>query len=114
MSLSYAYVINGFVQNIVVADTEWVDEQEDEGNYIQYSDSNCAFINGPYIDGLFYEPQPYPSWSLNTAVKQWQAPIDKPIDSKKWWDWDEDSQSWVESSNLVWSQSEQQFVPIEN
>lgn len=110
MSLSYAYVIDGVVQNIVVADTAWVDEQEDKENYIQYSDLNYAFINGPYIDGWFYEPKPYPSWSLNTVAKQWQAPIDKPIDSKKWWDWDEDSQSWVENPNFIWSENEQHFV----
>jgi hypothetical protein len=114
MSLDYAYIIDGVVQNIVVADASWVDEQEDKENYIQYSELNYAFINGPYIDGWFYEPQPYQSWSLNTVIKQWQAPIDKPIDSKKWWDWDENSQSWIENSNFVWNEVEQHFSIAED
>jgi hypothetical protein len=110
MSLSYAYVIDGVVQNIVVADLDWVNEQEDKDSYFQYSELNSAYIGGPYVDGVFYEPQPYPSWSLNAEIKKWMAPIDKPIDSKKYWDWDEDSQSWVENPNFVWSETEQHFV----
>jgi hypothetical protein len=47
------------------------------------------------VTGVFYAPQPYPSWILNTQTYLWEAPIPMPTDGKNY-TWDESTQSWVE------------------
>ena len=47
------------------------------------------------VIGVFYAPQPYPSWILNTQTYLWEAPVAMPNDGKRY-DWDEANQSWVE------------------
>lgn len=42
----------------------------------------------------FIAPQPYPSWSLNAASCQWQAPKPYPSDGKAY-SWDESLLRWV-------------------
>jgi hypothetical protein len=48
---------------------------------------------GDYV-GVFYSPQPYPSWILNTSTFLWEAPVPYPTDGKVYY-WDEATQSWV-------------------
>tara|TARA_R110000787_G_scaffold3226_2_gene12805 strand:- start:294 stop:629 length:336 start_codon:yes stop_codon:yes gene_type:complete len=42
----------------------------------------------------FIEPQPYPSWALDSD-DDWQAPTARPDDDKMYY-WDEDTLAWVE------------------
>jgi len=46
------------------------------------------------VIGVFYAPQPYPSWTLNTQTYEWQAPVPYPNDEKVYV-WDESTLSWV-------------------
>ena len=46
------------------------------------------------VVGVFYAPQPYSSWILNTQTYYWEAPVPYPTDGKTY-DWDETTQSWV-------------------
>lgn len=46
------------------------------------------------VVGVFYAPQPYPSWILNTETFLWEAPVPYPTDGKVY-NWDEATQSWV-------------------
>jgi hypothetical protein len=46
------------------------------------------------VIGVFYAPQPYPSWVLNTQTYLWQAPVPYPTDGGSYV-WDEATQSWV-------------------
>lgn len=48
------------------------------------------------VIGVFYAPQPYPSWVLNTQTYLWQSPIPYPSTGDPYV-WDETTQSWVES-----------------
>lgn len=43
---------------------------------------------------VFLEPQPFPSWTLNTNTKLWEAPVPQPTTGSHYWD--EESQSWIE------------------
>lgn len=45
------------------------------------------------VVGVFYAPQPYPSWILNTQTFLWEAPTPKPTDGNYYWD--ELTQSWI-------------------
>ena len=44
--------------------------------------------------GVFYAPQPYPSWVLNTTTFLWEAPVAMPTSGGPYV-WDEATQSWV-------------------
>ena len=44
-------------------------------------------------------PQPYPSWSWVDG-KGWVAPVPYPTDGKDY-NWDEETQSWVESDQVM-------------
>lgn len=48
------------------------------------------------VIGVFYAPQPFPSWILNTQTYLWQSPIPYPSTGGLYV-WDETTQSWVES-----------------
>jgi hypothetical protein len=42
------------------------------GNYAGRGDTYDA------INDVFYAPQPYPSWTLNTTTWLWESPVPKP------------------------------------
>lgn len=46
------------------------------------------------VTGVFYAPQPYPSWILNTQTYTWEAPVPYPNDGQ-FYLWDEATLSWV-------------------
>ena len=58
---------------------------------------NYAGIGYTYDEGLdaFIAPKPYSSWLLNETTCQWKAPVDMPIDDKRY-TWDEETTSWLE------------------
>ena len=43
----------------------------------------------------FIMPKPFPSWILNETTGRWYAPVDYPLDNKKY-TWNEETLSWVE------------------
>ncbi len=45
----------------------------------------------------FLLPQPYPSWELNEETAQWVPPIPDLFDETNWYDWDEESQTWIKN-----------------
>ena len=113
---------DGIVQNVIVAEQDFIDSGAvgDSSNWIQTSyntrggvhyapnsnepDSgialrkNYAGIGYTYDStrNAFYESQPYPSWLLDDETCQWDAPIPRPDDGK-WYDWDESTTNWVEA-----------------
>lgn len=59
---------------------------------IGYTYDSSYVING--VVGVFYAPQPYLSWTLNTSTFLWEAPVPYPNDGKEYY-WDEATLSWV-------------------
>lgn len=59
---------------------------------IGYTLDNNYTVGG--FVGVFYAPQPYPSWTLNTSTFLWEAPVPYPTDGK-FYVWDEATQSWI-------------------
>jgi hypothetical protein len=104
----FAQVKNGIVQQVIVAEQDFIDTLPDAQNWIQTSYNtrngihyapdksgknyckipdggealrfNYAIVNGYYdsVADVFYDPQPYPSWILNKLTWLWEAPIPKP------------------------------------
>lgn len=109
----YAKVLNGKVIEVIVAEESFFDTFIDSspGQWIQTSYNtrfnshpdnrplrgNYAGIGYTYdsMNDVFYEPQPYPSWSLNKSTWGWEPPIPRPIDNK-YYVWDESSKTWNE------------------
>lgn len=120
----FAKVLDGKVVQVIVAEQEFFDTFVDSspGEWIQTSyntrggvhykpDShepsedqskalrgNYAGVNYLYdrVNDVFYEPQPYPSWTLNRTTWRWEAPVPYPKDTDKIHLWDEANKSWME------------------
>lgn len=109
----YAKVVDGKVVKVIVAEAEFFDTFIDDspGAWIQTSYNtygNEHKLGGTPLRGnyagtgsiydaendVFYAPQPYPSWTLNTSTWLWEPPVAKPeIDEPHVWD--EATTSWV-------------------
>jgi hypothetical protein len=76
---------------VVLAVNVHLDDYELAANEVLVT--NPAYVGGDYVDGFFYPPQPYPSWTRSEG--QWVAPVSMPDDGGRY-QWDEDLQEWVE------------------
>ena len=100
----YAKVLDGKVTNVIVADQEFFKTFVDTepGEWIQTSYNthggvhslggtplrkNYANIGGNYdrINDVFYNQQPFPSWTLNSTTYIWEPPITYPTDGKDYY-----------------------------
>ena len=121
----YAKVQDEKVVTVIVAEKEFFDTFVDEtpGKWVQTSYNtrggvhyepnsntpssdqskalrkNYAGIGSIYDSDkdVFYSPQPYDSWTLNTTTYLWEPPVAYPNDGKCYL-WDETSKSWKEDS----------------
>jgi len=110
----FAKVLNGKVTQVIVAEPEFFETFVDSspGTWIQTSYNtygNKHKLGGTPLRGnyagldytydaqndVFYAPQPFKSWILNTTTWTWEAPTPMPIDDKKYI-WDESTISWLE------------------
>lgn len=112
----FAKVVDGIVEQVIVAEQDFIDTQE--GTWVQTSYNTRGGVHlGPDLepDGgvalrknfagigftydsdrdAFYEPKPYPSWVLDEDTCWWNAPVDYPTDDKLY-KWDEESGQWTE------------------
>jgi len=64
--------------------------------------ANYANIGYTYdqTNDVFYSPQPYPSWTLNTSTWLWEAPVQMPTESGRY-KWDESTKSWLNITNNI-------------
>ena len=118
----FAKVVNGIVTEVIVAEQDLVDGLE--GTWVQtsynthgnvhYGQNETSHGCIPFPDGgialrknyagigdtydsvrdAFYEPQPFPSWTLNEDSCIWEPPIVEPSEGVYYWD--EDQLDWVE------------------
>ena len=65
---------------------------EDQSKALRKNYAGVGYIYDVDRDA-FYEPQPFPSWTLNETTCQWEAPVAYPDDGEKYV-WNEETQSW--------------------
>lgn len=107
----FAKVVDGIVEQVIVADTaEWC-KANLGGDWVQTSYNTYGGVNsraggealhknyagiGYTFDGTgFAAPQPYASWTLNADTYLWAAPTPMPTDGKAY-SWNEADLEWVE------------------
>jgi hypothetical protein len=112
----FARVIDGVVVEVLVAEQDFIDtySQTVSGEWIQTSYNTYG---GEHPEGMplrknfagvgytydaerdaFYEPQPYPSWTLNEDTCLWEAPVAYPTDGNLY----------------TWNEAQLQWEPINN
>jgi hypothetical protein len=106
----FAKIVDGVVDQVIVADTQEWCETNLGGTWVQTSyntQGNVHLLGGTPLhknyagightwDGVgFAAPQPFASWSLNEDTYLWEAPTPMPTDGAPY-AWNEDSQEWVE------------------
>ena len=117
----FAKVVNGVVEKVIVAEQSFIDNfidnspgewiqtsynthggihyepnsqtpKEDQSGALRYNYAGEGYLYDAEADA-FYEPQPFPSWTLNTSTYMWEAPVAYPIDGQKY-NWNEENQNW--------------------
>ena len=116
----YAKVLDSKVVNVIVAEQDFFDTFVDTspGQWIQtsYNTRNNVHygpdgepdgqppLRGNYAGigyiydsehDVFYQPAPYPSWTLDDNTWSWVPPVPIPTDGKQY-SWNESTQSWDE------------------
>jgi hypothetical protein len=108
----YAKVLNGKVTQVIVAEPDFFNNFIDEtpGKWIQTSYNtrhgehtlggtplreNFAGVGYNYDKNsdAFYPPQPYPSWTLDETIWDWEAPVPHPTEGGRH-EWNEETQTW--------------------
>lgn len=113
----FALVIDGIVENVIVAEQDFIDTLPNKDHWIQTSYNtvgglhydpetgvpdgkpalrkNFAVVGGTYnpILDAFIPPKDYESWTLNTDTCLWEPPIACPDDENTYL-WNEDTLSW--------------------
>lgn len=108
----YAKIENDRVTQVIVAEQDFIDTLEGEWVQTSYNTyENKHALGGTPLRGnyagidyvydrendVFYTPQPFPSWVLNTSIWNWEAPIERPEDEDPFveppiiYDWDEEA-----------------------
>lgn len=107
----FAQVKNGIVQQVIVAEQNFIDTLPDSTDWVQTSYNTLGGVHlnngaplrknyagiGYTYDGerdAFIAPKPYASWLLNEETCQWEAPTPMP-DFDKEYRWDEATTAWV-------------------
>ena len=81
-----------FCKTLFGQDTQWL-QTSYNGNFRK----NYAGVGHTYDEGrdAFIAPKPFSSWILDDTTCQWKAPVDMPVDNKRY-AWDEETTSWKE------------------
>lgn len=88
-----------FCKSLLGADTNWVQTSYNNNIRFRYAGVGMKYDS---TNDVFYYPQPYGSWSLNTSTWVWEAPVALPSDrgynddGTKFveYTWNEDTVSW--------------------
>ena len=111
----FAKIENGLVTQVIVAEQDFIDSLE--GQWIQtsyntrggihyapnsWTPDNGVALRGNYAgigyiydvaNDVFYEPAPYPSWTISAPTWIWQPPTPIPQDNNEY-KWNESTLTW--------------------
>jgi hypothetical protein len=122
----YAKVLDGKVIQVIVAEADffntfvdtspgtWIETSYNTRGNVHYNPNTGLPDNKPPLKGnyagigytydqsndVFYAPQSFPSWVLNTCTWTWEAPTPMPNDNKSYI-WNEPTLSWITQEKKV-------------
>ena len=84
------------IQKIMKSSNTWLECKKSVGGTGHIGDTYDS------ANGVFIEPQPYPSWTLNNTTFRWDPPVAKPAETAtSIWTWDEATQQWIDTAPTV-------------
>jgi hypothetical protein len=106
---------NGIVEQVIVAEQDFINTLPDASSWVQTSYNTyggqhpegrpfrknyagIGFTYDPQRDA-FIPPQPYTSWTLNEETCLWVAPVPYPNDGTIY-TWDEETQTWNKATGV--------------
>jgi hypothetical protein len=87
-----------YLQSLFGANTRWVRTSYHGNTRKRYAGAGMKYDAA--LDA-FIPSQPYPSWTLNSATADWDAPTPKPVSEDNFYTWDEATLSWVAHPNTA-------------
>ena len=102
-----------FCQDLFGADTNWVQTSYSDNIRFRYAGIGMKYDSA---NDVFYDQQPYESWTLNTSTWEWGTTVVMPSDSGVdnvetpteyvSYDWDEATLAWVKTTTPVMIETE--------
>ena len=99
---NYAFIKNNNVINVAVFEDPTNELLNHFKNEFELDDiilaTDKAAIGGSYDGTKFWIPQPYPSWTKNEELNEWESPVPYPVieeGSDESYVWDENTTSWL-------------------
>ena len=88
---------DGLVENVIVADQSFIDSaalRDHSGTFKEITTTGGRGWTDDSVKDKFIEPQPFPSWTLNSN-DEWEAPVTEPaVEEEKIHIWNEENQQW--------------------
>ena len=113
----FAKIIDGLVVQVIVAEQDFIDTlgadwiqtsyntrggihygqdgEPDGGTALRKNFAGVGYNYDATRDAFYPQPN-YASWVLSEDTCVWEAPVAKPTENNKFYEWDEDTTSWVE------------------
>jgi hypothetical protein len=85
------------ILNTIVAESKAIAEEVTGKTCLEFTGEGVE-PGGTYVGGVFISRKPYASWVLNLD-NVWEAPVVAPefdAENPKYYDWDEETTSWIE------------------
>ena len=101
---TFAIIEDGVVVNAIVGEALVIMQALlPEANLVEVTElTGPAYIDGPYVDGVFLPFKPYDSWVLDIPNKKWKAPKDEPKTEAGFFaEWNESTLKWDIKEILV-------------
>jgi hypothetical protein len=100
--IKYAFIVNKEVINVGVFEDPSNELLDHFKNELELDEivlaTDKATIGGTYDGTKFWLPQPYPSWTKNEELNEWESPVPYPVieeGSDESYVWDENTISWL-------------------
>ena len=93
----FAIIEEGIVKNAIVGEAlAIVQALLPDAQIIEVTEeTGSAFIDGPFVDGVFLAPKPFESWTMDIENKRWQPPVAMPsLEPGFFAEWNEADQNW--------------------
>ena len=87
-----SYNTRGGVHYARDEDGQVIGPSEDQSKALRKNYAGVGYVYDVDRDA-FYEPQPFPSWTLNEKTCNWEPPVTYPTDGKEYV-WNEGNTSW--------------------